>query len=441
MNYERLNTFVDRYEEKMDQESNTTNDERLQKSLAENANDYIRRSEIGSGLLQGASVVYHSKDYIDKAKDTFETIKRLPKDLEEKVNKLRQQAEEGIDAAKDGVARVQDGVARVRGGVQDGVARVQDGVARVRGGVQDGVARVQDGVQDGVARVQDGVQDGVARVRDGVDNAREDLTQTVKDNVDRVRDGVDNAREDLTQTVQDNVGRVNAPEAPEAPESTDFDGDALPDTDWRSWDVSKYDDIQDSVQEGVDRVQSRPVVDWTTGTMREEQEENQPRRTVQQEQFDETKIKPRPGLANEDSSGEIPSYFRVTEPPETPMEAKIRRLRGRPDQTNTEQLNQEINTSNEAENTSKSLAKTGSKLAAEEEGIAGVGADVEAESGGLVSELVVPLVSVAMVGTAIADLFHNKPKKTKIQAPNPLFVPKNFTLDKQALVSSSQLPR
>ena len=355
MNYERLNTFVDRYEEKMDQESNTTNDERLQKSLAENANDYIRRSEIGSGLLQGASVVYHSKDYIDKAKDTFETIKRLPKDLEEKVNKLRQQAEEGIDTAKDAIDTARD--------------TARDTVDRVRGTV--------DQMR--------------SNLKDSVDNARQDITQTVQD-------GVDNARQDITQTVQD----------------------------------------------GVDRVQSQPVVDWTTGTMRdmeeEEQEEIQPRRTVQQEQFDETKIKPRSGLANEDT-GEIPSYFRVTEPPETPMEAKIRRLRGRPDQTNTEQLNQEINTSNEAENTSKSLVKTGSKLAAEEEGIGEAGEAVEEASGGLLSEVVVPLVSVAMVGTAIADLFHNKPKETKLQAPNPLFVPKNFTLDKQALVSSSQLPR
>ena len=93
-----------------------------------------------------------------------------------------------------------------------------------------------------------------------------------------------------------------------------------------------------------------------------------------------------------------------------------------------------------AESVSKSVSKTG-ELLGEEGEVGEIAGEVEGATGGVLSDIVLPVAAATMVGIGIADLFKNKPKTAPISVKNKLVVPPQFTQQKEALVSSAQLPR
>jgi hypothetical protein len=349
-NYQRFNTFVSEYENKIDEESNSTNDERLQKSLAENANEYVRRSELGSGLLSAAQATYQGREYIQKAKGTYDSLKKLPKTLEEKVNRFKGEAkkfkgdvEEGISDAKDAVNALPKSISEAKGSLE---SAVQSAKETVQGKIQD----VKDILNNGVQDAQDGVQDGIASTR-------------------RVApDMLSGDPEDLLS---------GSRRSPDAPNFTSRDADT---------------------RQPTGRSQANP---------------GEP----QEQEMQEIKPSGETAKINEQIS---------TAAKETEKGAK-----------------EAGNVAGEIGKAGEAGAATGEEvggLAAGEEALGEGTAAAEAATGGVFSEVVLPVAAASMVGFAIYDLFKNKPKESIIAPKNPLFVPPKFTQQKEALSTTSSLP-
>ena len=423
-NYQRFNNFISDYESKLDEENNSTNDEILQKSLAENANEYVRRSELGSGLLSGAQATYQGREYIQKAKGTYDTLKKLPKTLEEKVNKFKGEAkrfkgdvEEGVknakqlasdakdaveglpqtvseakdslestvQAAKETVqGKIQDVKDMLNTGVQDAQDATQDGIVTARGGIQDGVARVEDATQDGIARAQDATQDGVARAESRYDGVKAEAPDALSGD----------------------------PEDPLFGLSQDY------------FSSENIEPVEPQEQE-IKPPPPEPV----------EMQEIKPR----------TLEEPQQKLSyNEIYDGDI-----------QPQEPKPSETPG----GETAKINQEISTAGketekgaqEAGKVAGEIGKVGEGAAATGEEVGGLVAGeealgegtaaVEGATGGVFSEVVLPVAAASMVGFAIYDLFKNKPKETKIAPKNLLVVPPKFTQEKESLATTSSLPQ
>ena len=399
MNYQRFNNFVSEYENKIDEESNSTNDERLQKSLAENANEYVRRSELGSGLLSGAEATYHGREYIQKAKGTYDSLKKLPKTLEEKMigfkgeaKRFKGDVEEGIKEAKDAVDALPKTVSEAKQTLESAVqsaketvqGKIQDVKDMLNTGVQDAQDGVQDATQDGVARARGGVQDGVSRLQDATQDGV---------NNDVIQDALSGDPEDpLLGISQDNFSSEN-----------------------------------------IDNRQ-------TAGSQEQEMQEIKSRQPPQEQEMQE--IKPKQKLSyNEIYDGDIQ--------PQTPKPSG---------ETATAKINEQISTAaketekgaQEAGNLAGEIGKVGESAAATGEEVGGlVGGEeaigegtaaVEGASGGALSEVVLPVAAAAMVGYAIYDLFQNKPKETKIAPKNLLVVPPKFTQEKESLATTASLP-
>ena len=471
MNYTRFNNFVADYETKLDEESNSTNDERLQKSLSENANEYVKRSEIGSGLLSGAEATYHGREYIKKAKGTYDTLKKLPQTIEDKLNKFKGDVEGGVKDAKQVVSdakqvasqakdavqglpknvseaksalenavqsakqtvqgKIQDVKDALNTGVQDAQDATQDGIARARGGVQDGVTRIQDATQDGVARVQDATQDGAATDADG-----------------------------------DGVARAAA---------TDADG-----IDWRNIDVSRYDGVQDGIQDALSGDPEDPLSGLSQDYFSSENIDNRRNADRSQDYFSSKNIEPvepqeqemqeiKPRTLQEpqqklsyneiydgdiqpqepkppEPPGEIQSNYHF--PPKDPKDIRKVPPNDNSPPGETANLNKEITTAGKeteeagkkAEGVAGKLQK-GAKLASKEEEIGEGAGELEEDTGGVLSDVILPIAAASMVGYAIYDLFDNKPKESIIAPKNPLVVPPKFTQQKEALATTSSLPQ
>ena len=359
-NYQRFNNFVSEYENKIDEESNSTNDEKLQKSLAENANEYVRRSELGSGLLSGAEATYHGREYIQKAKGSYDTLKKLPKTLEQKMigfkgeaKKFRDDVEEGISDAKQVASQAKEAVNALPKSISEAKESLESAVQSAKETVQGKIQDVKNALNTGVQDAQDTVQQGIA-----------------------------------------STSRRVAPD-----------------------------------------VLGRDPENLVSGAMRdteeeEEEDEIQPRRRVQQE------IKPQ-----EQEMQEIKSNYHF--PPKDPKD--IRKV---PPNEETANINEQISTAaketekgaKEAGNVAGEIGK-GAKLASTEEKIGEGAGELEEESGGVLSDVILPIAAASMVSFAIADLFKNKPKETKIAPKNLLVVPPKFTQEKESLSTTSSLPQ
>ena len=399
MNYTRFNNFVSDYESKLDEESNSTNDERLQKSLAENANEYVRRSELGSGLLSGAEATYHGREYIKKAKGTYDTLKKLPQTIEDKLNKFKGDVEGGVKDAKQVVSDAKNAVSQAKDAVEglpqtfdEGMEAARQTTKTVKGGLEEAVQSVKQNVQDTVQTVKDTLNTG------GYTPYTETPGYTPFS---------EDTPEDLGYTPFNETG-VESPDAVQAQQP-------------RQISEEEYNDIYNGDIQPQQRKFPLPEENPTPTPLPEENPTPTP------------------------TTGEIQSNYHF--PPKDPKD--IRRVPPNKEiPTETTNLNQEITTAGKeteaagkkAEDVAGKLQK-GAKLASKEEEIGEGAGELEEDTGGVLSDVILPIAAASMVGYAIYDLFDNKPKESIIAPKNPLVVPPKFTQQKEALATTSSLPQ
>jgi sugar-specific transcriptional regulator TrmB len=333
MNYERFNNFVDSYDERAYDEENSNNDERLQKALQENANDYLKRSEFGSSLLQGGQFIYQGREVVGRAEKTLNEIKKVP-------DKIRQ-----------------------------GIQKIQD---------------VKDEIKTGV----DELPNTIAHGKDTVNNMLQDLHEQAKETVRKMMPrGAEIEMEEISK--QKPAGELSSSSRARLGEIT---------TD------SPTAEIQSRMKRLADEARER-----VTGEVSEIQ----------------PKIKPKiPSPQNEDELAFVKFNDKTIQFEDALPKVESSATKGL----------------DAAESVSKSVSKTG-ELLGEEGEIGEITAETEAATGGVLSDIVLPVAAATMVGIGIADLFKNKPKTAPISVKNKLVVPPQFTQQKEALVSSAQLPR
>ena len=321
MNYERFNNFVDSYDERAYDEENSTNDERLQKALQENANDYLKRSEFGSSLLQGGQFIYQGREVVGRAEATLNEIKKVP-------DKIRQ-----------------------------GIQKIQD---------------VKDEIKTGV----DELPNKIAHGKDTVNNMLQDLHEQAKDTV----------RKMLPRGAEIEMEEISK----QKPQVDDMLTTDSPATEIQSRMKRLAEEARERVTGEVSEIQ--PKIPTTT------QNEDE----LAFGKFNDKTIQFEDALPKVESSA-------------------------------TKGLDT-------AESVSKSVSKTG-ELLGEEGEVGEITAETEAATGGVLSDIVLPVAAATMVGVGIYDLFKNKPKSAPISVKNKLVVPPQFTEQKEALVSSAQLPQ
>jgi hypothetical protein len=318
MNYDRFNNFVDSYDERAYDEENSTNDERLQKALQENANDYLKRSEFGSSLLQGGQFIYQGREVVGRAEKTLNEIKKVP-------DKIRQ-----------------------------GIQKIQD---------------VKDEIKTGV----DELPNTIAHGKDTVNNMLQDLHEQAKDTVRKMLPrGAEIEMEEISERKPAISLTTDSPTA----------------------------EIQSRMKRLAEEARER-----ITGEVSE--------------------IQPKiPTPQNEDELGFVKFNDKTIQFEDALPKVESSATKG-------------LDT---AESVSKSVSKTG-ELLGEEGEVGEIAGEAEAATGGVLSDIVLPVAAATMVGIGIADLFKNKPKSAPISVKNKLVVPPQFTEQKEALVSSAQLPQ
>ena len=306
-----VNDYVSRYTEKADEDFIDKKEKSYKDAMAKYNQVFagIDTSNI-SDMLQQKNLDESIPIFLGMGAATArtalgkKTIKEIGIDFQQEASKLK----EGVEkSATELGEKVKKGISSVREGVSEGASNVRsglsEGVDNVKSGLSEGVDNVKSGLSEGVANVRQGVKGGDIELSNlnpdselsNIEDMNEDMNinfatrypmidelpplEDIEPTREPILDGYDpadrisgNLKEDGYPTKIDATRArndiaeptdidVNPPD--EMDENIDVAVDRVKtadaDTDWRSWDTSKYNENDENIDENIDNVRGTKI--------------------------------------------------------------------------------------------------------------------------------------------------------------------------------------